>query len=122
MKSARYSAAIQAAQESIELHAKALFLLRRKDFPPRHTFTQEEFLEGLKGLPDDQHHDLARLYLLHRFWGEFYETAKYGLEKLGVSARDLFHVGEAGLAIAHAEECQRMISRLRAGIEAPAGI
>ena len=117
IKSGRYASAIQASQESIELHAKGLFLLRNKSFPPKHSFSEEEFLEALKGLPDDEHLNLTRVYLLLRFWGEFYETAKYGVERMVVSARDLFHIEEAQLAVTHAEECQRTIIRLRVKLE-----
>jgi HEPN domain-containing protein len=100
-----YAEAISAAQECIELSAKATFLLLRGDYPKTHEFTEEQFEQLLRGIPEHlEYHNFPRLYLLHRFWSGFYTVAKYGYEKLSVPAKDLFKKDEAALAIKHADE------------------
>ncbi len=45
------------------------------------------------------------MFLVTKFWVRFYETAKYGNEKLGVGPEKLFKETEAKLALEHASEC-----------------
>lgn len=96
---------ISASQECIELSAKATFLLLQDEYPKKHQFTEEEFEGILSRIPADLAHynNFPRLYLLHQFWSHFYTLAKYGYEKLGVPAKDLFEKEEAELAVHHAD-------------------
>src|SRR5713226_3575618 len=114
LEGARPAEAVQAAQESIELYAKAVYLLLQTAYPPRHSFTEDEFVAVIKTLPDEAALlNFPRLYLLHRFWASFYTTSKYGLEVLQTPANDLFRYSEAQLAISHAREWQNAVIRLR---------
>ena len=100
-----YAESISASQECIELSIKASFLVLQDKYPKKHEFTQKEFEEILPRAPADlAHYNFPRLYLLHQFWSRFYTVAKYGYEKLGVPAKDLFRKEEAELAVHHAEE------------------
>lgn len=100
-----HAESISACQECIELSIKATFLLLRRDYPKTHEFTEEQFEELLAAVPEQLiGYNFPRLYLLHRFWSAFYTVAKYGYEKLGVPAKDLFEREEATLAIKHAEK------------------
>lgn len=112
--SSRHAAAVQAAQEAMELYAKASFLLLDQQYPRKHDFSEDEFLATLNRLPESMSFlRFPRLYLLHRFWAHFYTTAKYGFEKLEAPPADLFGFEEAGLAIKHAREWQDAAIRLR---------
>lgn len=100
-----YAESVSASQECIELSMKASFLLLEGGYRKTHEFSQEQFEQILTRVPQDlQYHDFARLYLLHRFWAGFYTAAKYGYEKLGIPAKDLFEKDEAALATRHAEK------------------
>ena len=82
---------------------KAMFLLLRAEYPRRHWFKDEEFEVLLDKVPEKlQHLDFPRLFLYSKFWSGFYETAKYGDEKLGVGPEKLFRREEAELALRHA--------------------
>jgi len=86
-----YAESISASQESIEFSAKATFLVLQEKYRKKHEFTEEEFEGILSRIPTDfAHYNFARLYLLHQFWSHFYTVAKYGYEKFGVPAKDLF--------------------------------
>jgi HEPN domain-containing protein len=111
---ARYAAAVHDCQEAIELLAKCVFLVRGRPYPQEHVIPEDKFLTAITGLPDDARHlYLPRLYLLHRFWSDFYLQAKYGLETLATPAEDLFRRTESELAISHASEWQSAVGRLR---------
>jgi HEPN domain-containing protein len=102
-----YPESISASQECIELSVKAIFLLFQEKYPRRHEFTEEEFENILKMIPDQlEHLDFPKVYLYSKFWSQFYTVAKYGLEKLGVGADKLFEKEEAELALKHAEKCE----------------
>jgi HEPN domain-containing protein len=114
----RHAAAVQDCQEAIEFLAKCVFLARGWEYPPEHHIPEDRFLTAITGLPEQAARlNLRRLYLLHRFWFEFYSTAKYGLEKLAAPAENLFQHTESDLALAHAMECQTMVIQLRSIIE-----
>lgn len=99
----RYAEAVSAAQESMELSAKAVFLLLSPSHPRTHEFSEESFLAVIDGVPAElRYHNFPRLFVLNRFWSIFYTTAKYGLEAIGTPAKDLFQRPEAELAVAHA--------------------
>lgn len=120
-QSVRYAEAVSAAQEAIELSAKAAFLLLTPTHPRKHDFTEEEFLALLESIPPMlQHYNFPRLYLLHRFWASFYTTAKYGLEVVGAPAKGLFESPEAELAQRHASAWQSAVVALRASLQAQA--
>jgi HEPN domain-containing protein len=115
----RYAEAVSAAQESIELSAKAVFLLLTPTYPRKHDFTEDEFLAVLDRLPPTlEHYNFPRLYLLHRFWASFYTTAKYGLEVVGAPAKKLFEQPEAELAQRHANSWNTAAIALRATLQA----
>jgi HEPN domain-containing protein len=110
----RHAAAVHDCQEAIELFAKCVFLVRGRPYPREHLLLEADFHTVITGLPPDAAYlNLPRLYLLHRFWSEFYSQAKYGLETLAIPAEELFQSGESDLAIAHASEWQQAITRLR---------
>jgi len=62
-----------------------MFLLLTAEYPKKHRFRDEEF-EALfeKVLKKLRYLDFPRLFLYSKFWSSFYETAKYGDERLGV--------------------------------------
>jgi HEPN domain-containing protein len=114
----RHAEAVSAAQESIELGAKAVFLLLGPRHPKTHNFTEEQFSAVIEKLPENvKHHNFPRLYLLHRFWAEFYTTAKYGFESLGIPAQDLFRKAEADLAVHHANDWYTAATSLKAELK-----
>jgi len=91
---ARYSEAIQASQECIELSVKSILSLLDIEYPRKHWWdpdkqdfnniaTQIQKRHIQDGLTA-QHlqHDvrLPRLLLLVNFWAQFYTVAKYGFE------------------------------------------
>ncbi len=114
-----YAESVSAAQECIELSAKATFLLLRGDYPRTHEFSEEQFEPLLEKLPQEvAFRNFPRLYLLHRFWSAFYTTSKYGLEKLGTPAKALFEKSEAELAIRHANDWYGAAEHLRKTLRA----
>lgn len=107
LKQLNYPESISSSQECIELSVKAMFLLLTSEYPKRHTFKDEEFEELFKRIPEKLRYlDFPRLFLYSKFWGTFYETAKYGDERLGVGPEKLFGKEEAELALKHARECR----------------
>jgi HEPN domain-containing protein len=113
-KQSRHAESVQAAQESIELYAKAVYLLVGQPYPTKHKFTEEEFIEVIEQLPESVRYlNFPRLYLLHRFWAAFYGTAKYGFEALGAPPDGLFQYREAQLAVGHGREWQNAALRLK---------
>lgn len=121
----RYSEAIEASQECIELSIKAILSLLNIKYPRKHKWNREEFssiatqiqkrqLLGRLAAHNLAHIRLPRLLFLANFWAEFYLPAKYGLDYNHLApARDLFDMKEAELAVQHAEECYRAASELR---------
>lgn len=127
LKSSRYSEAIEAAQESIELSVKSILSLldigysRSHNWAPnKKEFTniaeqiqKRQLLDKLANQYLDQAIRLPRLLFLMNFWAQFYVTAKYGFEAEDLaSVRDLFEKEEAELAVRHADECCRAASVL----------
>ncbi len=124
----RCSEAVQAAQECIELSVKSVLSLLRVEYPLAHEWAPEKkpfghiarqiserrLLEKLAERHLSQTVPLPRLLLLMNFWGQFYLAAKYGFEAERLaSAQELFRMGEAKLAVEHADECYRAASALR---------
>lgn len=107
-----YPESISASQECIELSIKAIFVLLTNSCPKSHEFKEEEFETVLKKFPERLNIDCQKLYLYSKFWSEFYTTAKYGLEKLGVGAEKLFEKEEAELALKHADKCHFAATQL----------
>jgi len=124
----RYSEAVQAAQECVELSVKSVLSLLDVKYPPAHHWPaekkpfegiaqqiiQRQLLEKLAAQHLNHSVPLPRLLLLMNFWGQFYLTAKYGFEvEQLASAQDLFRLEDANLAVRHAEECHGAASTLR---------
>lgn len=124
----RYSEAIEASQECVELSVKSILLLLNIEFSRTHGWdlNKKEFENIAQQIQKRQlqdklatqhiNHilDLPRLLFLANFWAQFYIAAKYGLEVGNLaSAKDLFKKHEADLAVQHAEECYRAASHLR---------
>lgn len=128
LKSFRYSEAIEAAQECVELSVKSILSLldikysrshewapNKKEFAGIAQQIQErQLLDKLAKQYLDQTIRLPRLLFLMNFWAQFYITAKYGFEAEHLaSAHELFNKEEAELAVQHADECYRAASQLR---------
>ena len=124
----RYSEAIQAAQQCIELSVKSILPLLCVKYPKAHEWPSDkkpfaaiaqqiqerELIEKLASQHLDYDIPLPRLLFLMNFWGQFYLVSKYGFEAEQLaSAQDLFKTDEAKLALQHAEECYRAASGLR---------
>ena len=87
LKHVNYSESVSSSQECIELSIKAMFLLLTAEYPKRHTFKDEEFEALFEKIPEKLRYlDFPWLFLYSKFWGTFYETAKYGDERLGVGS------------------------------------
>lgn len=124
----RYSEAIEAAQECIELSVKSVLSLLDIQYTRSHGWApdKKEFANIAQQIQDRQLLDklskqyldytvrLPRLLFLMYFWAQFYIVAKYGFEaEYLASARDLFGKEEAELAVWHAVECYQAASQLR---------
>lgn len=70
----------------------------------------ESFEKAGRAWPTRAH--IERAILLNMFWGEYYVTAKHGLDSLKIPANRLFTEREAKLAVEHAEECVTVGARL----------
>jgi hypothetical protein len=118
----RHAAAVQDCQSAIERLAKCVFLARGWPYPKKeHVIPEEDFLTAMQGLPEAAKHlNLGRLYLLHKFWFGFRDTAQWGLETLHVPPEAVFRSRESELALAHADECNLMIAQLQGIIQANA--
>lgn len=116
------SEAVQAAQECIELSVKAILSFLEIEYPLSHQWKQDkaQFNNLAKQIKDRKVLDrleelylasaipLPRLIFLMNFWAESYNAAKYGFEAGHLaSAKDIFTVKEADLAVDNAEECYR---------------
>jgi HEPN domain-containing protein len=113
LKQLNYPESISSSQECIELSIKAMFLLLTAEYPKRHAFRDEEFEALFEKVPEELRYlDFPRLFLYSKFWGAFYEAAKYGDERLGVGPEKLFRKEEAELALMHAGECRQAAERL----------
>jgi len=113
LKQLNYSESVSSSQECIELSIKAMFLLFTAEYPKRHTFRDEEFEALFEKVPEKLRYlDFPRLFLHSKFWGAFYEVAKYGDERLGVGPEKLFRKEEAELTLTHARECRQAAERL----------
>ena len=102
-----YPESISASQETIEFAVKSIFLYLGESHPKTHEFTDEQFMNIIGKVPNELKnlHNFPRLLLITRFWSQFYVTAKYGNQKLGIGPENLFKEHEAKLALQHAEEC-----------------
>jgi HEPN domain-containing protein len=124
----RYSEAIEAAQECVELSVKSVLSLPGVEYSLAHEWVsdkkpfamiarqiqEKQLLKKLEGQYLNHAVPLPRLLLLLNFWGQFYLASKYGFEAERLaSAQDLFKSEEAKLAVQHAEECYRAASALR---------
>jgi len=104
-----YPESISSSQESIEFSVKSLFLLYGVEYSKKHRFEEGEFVKVFGNAPKD----VARIFLLSRFWSSFYTVAKYGYERLGIGAEYLFRREEAELALRHAQECYYGVQALK---------
>jgi len=121
----RYSEAIEAAQECVELSVKSVLSLLGVEYKLKHKWDRDEFGDIAKQIKEGEllgrlagenlYHcsRLPRLLLLANLWGHFYLPAKYGFAEQLASAQDLFERREAELAVEHAGECYRAASELR---------
>ncbi len=101
------------SQEIIELSVKAALLCTAGDYPAEHRFTDKEAKKLLDNIPEKLRYlEFHRLFLLSKFWAQFYTLAKYGNEELGIGPEKLFKSQEAALAVKHAEECYYAASQL----------
>ena len=123
----RSSEAIQAAQECVELSVKSVLSLLEVRYPRAHEWPadgkafadiarqirERELSSRLDGEHLSQTVRLPRLLFLLNFWSQFYLVAKYGFEAEHLaSARDLFQMSEAALAVEHADEAWRAATAL----------
>jgi hypothetical protein len=118
----KHAAAVQDSQLAIERLAKCVFLAQGRPYPNKeHVIPEDDFLTAIRGLPEAANRlNLPRLYLLHKFWFGFRDTAQWGLETLHIPPEDVFRSAESELALAHANECQGLIFQLRSIIQAGA--
>ena len=101
-----YAESISASQECIELSIKAGYLILGAEFSKTHELKETEFMKIIQKIPEHlEFCNFPRLYLLSKFWSDFYLVAKYGLEHLRVGPKRLFKDKEANLALEHAGEC-----------------
>jgi HEPN domain-containing protein len=101
-----YAECVQAAQEGLEFTLKAVSLLLINEYPREHKIDEKRFPDFLRRVmaavpPELAYQDVARLTFLARFWGEFYLTAKYGIEAIGATPDRLFKREDAELALKH---------------------
>ena len=125
LQSFRYSEAIEAAQECVELSVKSMLSLLEIEYELKHKWDWEEFTDIAKQIERRQILEkaaeenlyycsrLPRLLLLANLWGDFYLPAKYGFAQYLAPAKDLFEKQEAELAVEHAGECHRAASEVR---------
>lgn len=117
LKMSNIPESISASQECIELSIKAIFLLLTDKYPKKHEFEEDEYVHLLKKVPKQiQFLNFGRLFILSKFWSNFYTVAKYGNEKFGIGPEKLFNKEEAELALKHAKECQGALRVLRGAI------
>nr|MDO8080816.1 HEPN domain-containing protein [Candidatus Freyarchaeota archaeon] len=120
LKKYNYPESISAAQECVELSVKAIFLFLQEEYPKKHEFEEKDFEKVLEKIPKKlEYLDLPKVYLYAKFWSNFYTTAKYGLEKLGVGAERLFEREEATLALKHANKCRTAAIQLESFVKHP---
>jgi len=100
--------------ESIELSAKATFLLLGEKYPTKHDFKDEDVAALFERVPAQASNlNFPRLFVLHELWRTFYTLSKYGKDLWGVPANDLIKKAEAELAVAHASEWNIAVNVLR---------
>lgn len=120
LKKLKYSEAISSFQECIELSLKIISLLLLDKYSKDHKFDEKEFVKVLENIPKRLDNlELHKLYLYSKFWGNFYTTAKYGLEVLNIGADELFEKEEANLAQKHADKCYFAAQQLKGYLENP---
>jgi len=69
-------------------------------------------------LPDQVIHlNFPRLFVLHELWRSFYTLSKYGKDRWGIPAKDLFKRSEAELAATHASDWNVAVNVLRSIIQ-----
>ncbi len=114
LESFRLDVSISNSIESIELSAKATFLILGAEYPKSHDFEDGAVAELFDRLPDQvKHFNFPRLFVLHELWRRFYTLSKYGKDRWGVPAKDLFKKSEAELAAAHASDWSVAVNVLR---------
>lgn len=122
----RYSEAVQASQECVELSVKAVLSLLGVEYASSHGWDKAQFstiaeqiharklVERLTAKNLSHTIRLPRLLLLANFWNHFYLPAKYGFEAGYLAPpQELFDKQDAELAVQHAEECWRAATQLR---------
>jgi HEPN domain-containing protein len=114
----RLDVSISNSIESIELSAKATFLLLDTEYPKSHDFDDAAVAALFERLPEQAtHSNFPRLFVLHELWRSFYTLSKYGKDRWSIPASDLFKNHEAELAAAHASEWSIAVNVLRSVIQ-----
>jgi len=109
---------LRAGQQCVELSVKATFLLLDLALPKVHELSRQQFAEIADRLQQSgvlerleegglaETIPLARMLFLFNLWGQVYLIAKYGYEDSFLAPpNQIFRIGEAQLALEHAEEC-----------------
>ena len=118
LESFRLDVSISNSIESIELSAKATFLLLGAEYPKSHDFEDGTVAALFGRLPGQVNHlNFPRLFVLHELWRSFYTLSKYGKDRWGVPAKDLFKKSEADLAASHASDWNIAVNVLRSIIQ-----
>lgn len=114
LESFRLDVSVSNSIESIELSAKATFLLLGEKYPLSHDFKDADVAGLFERVPQQAAHlNFPRLFVLHELWRSFYTLSKYGKDTWGVPAKELFKREEAELAAGHASEWTVAVNVLR---------
>ena len=113
LESYQYSECISCCIEAMELFLISIFLLIKRDYPPKHAYEwkESEIIEVLKKIPIEVEDmitpniaNFPRMFLLASFWAKFYTISKYGQKEFNVGADRLFKSLDAELALKHTKE------------------
>jgi HEPN domain-containing protein len=119
LQSVRFDTSISNSIESIELSAKATFLLLGEKYPTDHTFKDVDVAVLFAKLPEQvTYYNFPRLFVLHELWQTFYTLSKYGKDEWGIPAKQLVKAEEAELAAHHASEWNTATVVLRSVLDA----
>ena len=98
-----------------------MFKLAGKDHPFSHgiSFADGKTQGFYNEVPDDfgRREDVIRVIFLTKFWGEFYELAKYGAPKLNVLPEKIFVEDDASRALDDASFCVTLAEDLLEYVE-----
>lgn len=103
-------------QLCIELSAKAMFKLVGMDHPFSHgiSFGDGRTQGFYSKVPNDfeRRSEVVRVIFLTKFWGEFYELAKYGAPQLNVRPEMIFESSDGARAVEDATFCVELAQDL----------